>query len=71
MTLRNAFEGKKYTIDSIDCKDIELVDFLFSLGCYSGEEIEVITRFNSGMIVLIKNAKYSIDNNLAKAIKVS
>lgn len=68
MTLRNAEEGKEYIISAIDTDDEELNDFLFSLGCYSGEPITVISRRKSGCVVSIKDGRYNIDNDLADAI---
>ena len=50
--------------------DEELDTFLFSLGCYSGEPITVVSRKRSGCIVSIKDGRYSIDNPLAKAITI-
>ena len=68
MTLRSAEEGKEYIIKSIETDDEELDAFLFSLGCYSGEPITVISRRKSGCVVSIKDGRYSIDNQLADAI---
>lgn len=70
MTLREAVEGKEYIIRHIDTDDEELDAFLFSLGCYSGETITVVTRRPSGCVVSIKDARYNIDNQLAQAIHV-
>ena len=70
MNLREAEEGKEYTILSIETDDEELDAFLFSLGCYSGEPITVISHLKGGCIVSIKDGRYSIDNQLAKAIIV-
>lgn len=70
MTLFQAEEGKEYIIQQIDTNDEELNSFLFSLGCYSGEPIVVITRQKGGLIVSIKDSRYSIDIPLAKAILV-
>lgn len=70
MNLSVAEEGKEYIIKSVNTNDEELDSFLFSLGCYSGEAITVISRRRSGMIVSIKNARYSIDNQMAEAIVV-
>ena len=70
MTLRNTLEGKEYIIKSIETNDEELDSFLFSLGCYSGEPITVISRRRSGCVVSIKDGRYSIDNGLAEAICV-
>ena len=70
MTLREADLGKDYIIDAISTGDEELESFLLSLGCYSGEEITVVTRRRSGCVVSIKDSRYSIDNPLAEAITV-
>ena len=70
MTLLNAQEGKEYIIRRIETDDEELDAFLFSLGCYSGEPITVITRRKSGCTVSIKDGRYNIDNQLADAIEV-
>ena len=70
MTLKNAELGREYTIKNIITHDEELDAFLFSLGCYSGESITVVTRRKSGCVVSIKDARYSIDNALAEAISV-
>jgi ferrous iron transport protein A len=66
----DASEGREYTIKDIFTDDEELDAFLFSLGCYSGEPITVISRRKSGCIVSIKDGRYSIDKQLANAIKV-
>ena len=70
MTLKNAELGKEYIIKNIVTNDEELDAFLFSLGCYSGEGITVVTRRKSGCVVSIKDARYNIDNPLAEAIEV-
>ena len=70
MSLRDAEEGKEYIIQKIETDDEELNAFLFSLGCYSGEPITVISQLKGGCIVSIKDGRYSIDNALAKAIIV-
>ncbi len=71
MTLRNAQEGKEYIIQRINTGDDELNAFLFTLGCYSGEPITVVSRRRSGSVVSIKDGRYSIDNQLASAIVVA
>ncbi len=68
MTLKDATEGVEYIIRDIDTDDEELDAFLFSLGCYSGEAITVVSHLKGGCIVSIKDARYSIDNELAEAI---
>ena len=68
MNLRAAEEGQEYIVKAIETDDEELDAFLFSLGCYSGEPITVITRRKSGLVVSIKDGRYNIDNELAEAI---
>ena len=70
MTLLSAQEGKEYLIKRIDTDDEELNAFLFTLGCYGGEPITVISRRKSGCTVAVKDGRYSIDNALARAISV-
>ena len=68
MTLRDAKEGIEYTVVRIDSRDEELNSFLFSLGCYEGEPITVISHRKSGCVISVKDGRYNIDNNLADAI---
>ncbi len=70
MTLKDAVEGEEYIIRGIETDDEELNAFLFSLGCYSGEAITVISRRKSSCVVSIKDGRYNIDNQLAEAIIV-
>ena len=70
MNLMDAQEGKEYIIRRIETDDDELNSFLFSLGCYSGEPITVISHIKGGCIVSIKDGRYNIDNQLAAAIIV-
>ena len=68
MTLKEATLRTEYVVKSINIEDPEVAAFLFSLGLYSGETIAVIQKRKSGCIVVIKDAKYSIDKQLAEAI---
>ena len=68
MNLSCAEEGKEYTVKRIETDDEDLDNFLFSLGCYAGEPITVISRRRGGCTVSIKDARYNIDNQLAAAI---
>ena len=70
MTLTDALEGKEYVIKEIDVDDEDLLSFLFSLGCYSGETITVVSRRKSSCVVSIKDGRYTIDLDLAEAIEV-
>ena len=71
MTLLDAVEYQEYRIVNVNIEnDDELVSFLFSLGCYSGEPITVISKRRSGCIVAIKDARYNIDRTLANLIEI-
>ena len=70
MNLLQAQEGKEYIIQNIETDDEELDAFLFSLGCYSGEPITVVSRRRGGCTVSIKDGRYNIDNQLAAAILI-
>ena len=70
MTLSSAQAGKEYMIQSIHTDDGELNNFLFSLGCYSGEPITVISQRRRSLTVSIKDARYHFDNQLAAAIQI-
>ena len=70
MNLLNAEEGREYIIEEIATDDEEMDEFLFSLGCYKGETITVISRMKGGLVVSIKDGRYTIDNGLAEAILI-
>ena len=70
MNLTHAQEGKEYIIKNIVTDDEELDAFLFSLGCYSGEPITVVTHLMAGCVVSIKDGRYTIDRPLAEAIEI-
>ena len=70
MTLLDANVGEEYIVKDIVTDDEELNAFLFSLGCYSGEPITVISHKRGGCVVAIKDARYNIDNDLAQAISI-
>ena len=70
MTLKDAQEGKEYVVRRIDTDDEELNAFLFSLGCYEGEPVTVVSHLKGGCVVSIKDGRYNIDNQLAEAILI-
>ena len=70
MTLINAVEGTEYTVRQIDTDDEELNAFLFSLGCYAGEPITVVSHLKGGCVVSIKDGRYNMDRQLASAIHI-
>ena len=70
MKLIEAIEGKEYIIKSVETGDEELDDFLFSLGCYAGQPITVVSRKKGGYVISVKDSRYNIDKELAEAIKI-
>jgi ferrous iron transport protein A len=70
MNLRQAEEGKEYIIKNINTDDEELDAFLFSLGCYSGEPITIVSQLRSSCVVSIKDGRYNIDKQLAEVIEI-
>ena len=70
MNLFSVPVGQEYTVRRIETDDEELDAFLFSLGCYSGEPVTVVSRRRGTCVIAVKDGRYSIDNQLARAITV-
>ena len=70
MNLKQATVGIKHIITNIETKDEELNDFLFTLGCYQGEEITIVSIISGSYVVAIRDGRYNIDQELASAIFV-
>ena len=70
MNLLDAREGEEYIVKNVVTDDEELEAFLFSLGCYSGEPITVVSRVRGGCVVSIKDGRYNIDNGIAETILI-
>ena len=70
MNLLEAKEGMEYIVKGITTEDEELDAFLFSLGCYSGEPITVVSHRKNGCVGSIKDARYNMDTDLAQAISI-
>ncbi len=70
MTLLEATVGTEYIIKDVLTHDDELDSFLFTLGCYSGEPITVISRKKNNCVVAIKDGRYNIDKHLAGVITI-
>lgn len=70
MNLMEAQIGQEYLVQSVETDDEELEAFLFTLGCYSGEPITVVTRRRNSCVVAIKDGRYNIDRHLARAILI-
>ncbi len=70
MSLNDAELEKEYIVQDINTDDEELEAFLFSLGCYKGEPVTVVSRKKKNLVLSIKDARYNIDVELAKAITI-
>lgn len=70
MNLLDAREGEEYIVKDIVTDDEEMTAFLFSLGCYSGEPITVVSHRKGGCVVSIKDGRYNLDTDLAQAISI-
>lgn len=70
LSLKNAVEGKEYTVCEIQSDDEELNEFLFRLGCYSGETVTVVSRKKNSCVISVKDGRYNIDSQLAEVILV-
>lgn len=70
MTLLEAKAGEDYIVKDIHTDDEELKSFLFSLGCYTGEQITLVSRKRNSYVLSVKDARYTIDKDLANAIEV-
>lgn len=69
-SLVDATIGQVYNIVDIECEDEELNSFLFTLGCYVGEPIVLVSKKRTGFVVSIKDSRYNLDKNLASCIKI-
>ncbi len=70
MTLAEAEIGVEYIVKDVTTGDEEVDAFLFSLGCYSGEPITVVSRIKAGLVVSIKDGRYTFDHQLAEMIQL-
>ncbi|NLC26688.1 MAG: ferrous iron transport protein A [Fastidiosipila sp.] len=70
MALSDGKVNTTYIIKEIEVAEEGLQDFLFSLGCYPGEEVTIISKLSDNIIINVKDARYSIDSDLAKSILV-
>lgn len=69
-SLTEADINQEYIIKDVVTNDSELKNFLFTLGCYTGEPITLISTLSENFIITVKDARYSIDSDLAEAIYI-
>ena len=67
-TLLDGELGQTYMIKEINTDDDEMNAFLFRLGCYEGEPVTIISKKRKSCTIVIKNGRYNIDAQIAKAI---
>jgi ferrous iron transport protein A len=59
---------KEYIIENVISDDTKIINFLFTLGCFKGQSITVISSLSDTFVIVIKDARYSIDADLANTI---
>ena len=69
-TLAAGEVNREYRIIDVVTQDEDMRSFLFSLGCFAGEHITIISQLKDNYVVSVKDARYSIDTELAEAILV-
>ena len=70
MKLIDCAINKNYVISEINANEEGMGEFLFTLGCYPGEIITILSQVSSSYIINVKDARYSIDKDLASAIRI-
>lgn len=70
ISLAKAQTNREYIIKEVKTNDEELKNFLFTLGCYEGEIVTVLSVLSDTYVISVKDARYSIDKDLAEAILV-
>ncbi|MCO1603305.1 FeoA family protein [Desulfosporosinus nitroreducens] len=70
MSLARGKLNTPYTVNRVNTDHEDIREFLFTLGCYPGEKVTIISKLASNYIINIKDARYSIDEDLANAILV-
>ncbi len=70
MRLSEGAVNTTYTISKIEAREEGMEDFLFTLGCFCGESVTIISHLKKNVIIGVKDARYSIDSSLAHAICV-
>jgi ferrous iron transport protein A len=70
MLLFKAQPGQTGQIKSISGSE-KIRRFLFTLGCFEGEEITLISVLAGNYIINIKDSRYAIDKGMAKSIELA
>ncbi|MCD4714011.1 MAG: ferrous iron transport protein A [Clostridiales bacterium] len=67
MVLAKAKIGFKGSIIKVEGKE-KIKKFLFSLGCFEGEEITLISILAGNYVINVKDSRYALDETMAKNI---
>lgn len=70
MTLAEAKVGVAHKVVALHTGDHGVDAFLFTLGCYEGQEVVVVSAISGSQTIAVRDGRYSIDKNLSKAIEV-
>ena len=68
--LSQAKVNQDYVIKGVDAGEPEIANFLFTLGCFKGETITLISILSESYVISIKDARYSIGSDLAQAVLI-
>jgi len=69
MPLHKIKPGDKRIVGEVTGSE-KVKKFLFTLGCSKGEEVTLISILAGNFIINIKDSRYAIDKNIAKAIQL-
>ncbi len=70
MLLSKARIGHTGIIKEVNGKD-KTKKFLFTLGCYEGEQITLISKLAGNFVINVKDGRYAIDERMAKSITLN
>lgn len=69
MLLTKAKVGQTLNVSRIEGKE-KVKQFLFSLGCFEGQQITLVSILAGNYVINIKDSRYAIDEGVAKSIVV-
>ncbi|MGF1725322.1 FeoA domain-containing protein [Photobacterium nomapromontoriensis] len=69
-TLFGATLNTQHKVKSIIQDDKEMAYFLNTLGCFEGEPITIVSVLSDTYVIALKDARYSIDSDLAKTVVI-
>jgi Fe2+ transport system protein FeoA len=70
LTLERGSEDQEYIITELQAEEEGMKEFLFSLGCFPGQKIKIVSKLASTFVIHLRDSRYSINAELASAINV-